>query len=184
MTQSTETPNNQEHQNSPAFLGTLGAWITQAEIDKTKEVLDQCGQEVLVMATGLRVLAERVDAHADDLLGDEAYLMAEDAQIRAAQYREAYLALVRIFADGPRGVGSDCREFEFKATALENSTLVQSGAKLGLIFIRSATFTRFFQKRVKHVVVGSVSAINEFRTQAGDRYVADRVASQVNCDWK
>lgn len=101
-----DTPNQQTNTDGPAEtlrsgvrLGALDVWLTDAEIEKTKQVVDDSiTAEALYILTILRVLAQTTAAHADDLRADEAHLRAEDADGRAEQYLEGYEELLRVFA--------------------------------------------------------------------------------------
>lgn len=79
-------------------LDALNEYVSELEIEKTKEVLDgSVTGEILLIATILRVMGESTAEHADELRADEAHLQAKDAENRADDYKAAYVALLRIF---------------------------------------------------------------------------------------
>lgn len=84
----------------------LAQWVTPAELEKTKRVIDDCPGEVLYIATALRCLADDTSIHADELVADGMTLTAETTQQRSTSYAKLYQEIKAEY-DG-RDEGDDC----------------------------------------------------------------------------
>lgn len=107
----------------------LATWLTPAGIEKEKEGLDDgTVGEVLFIAAILRSMAEDTEAEANDLLADESFYGAEDAQGRADMYWHMHEAICEISEKGCTKAEARVKELEAQnarlRAALEDVSLL------------------------------------------------------------
>jgi hypothetical protein len=80
------------------LISCLAEYVSAEEIAKTKEIFDgTCSQDLIVIATALRGLAEACDDAAQFAHDDERHGKAEEFEQRAEAYRACYQKCIEVW---------------------------------------------------------------------------------------